>query len=178
MKRLTIALGMMICGVAGAQDSIGDIGDYYGETQASRQALLDATHDYEVYSAQDVTGETEHVILARFADGSWDFVHKYEQIGTADHGFTEVDRGVYDFSSWWAAYRFARDLREEGEITEFEVVEQAKAPDWVYEGAFPTRAEADDYADDIEYWSAEFGAPRITKVVAVGRSLKQLTVRK
>ncbi|WP_182870146.1 hypothetical protein [Stieleria mannarensis] len=133
----------------------------------SRSAFQDMLYDYEVYSAPDVSGETEFVIIGRDAEtGSWDFVHRFEWTGSVDHG-SWSDRGVWTFSSWWSARNAAENQIDDGKITDYEIIEQPVQPQWTYEATLPTRAQAEDYADEIEYWSNEFNVPHVTKIVPV-----------
>lgn len=138
------------------------------EQTVSMTALEDAMYDYEVYSAPDVSGQTEFVVIARFADdGQWDYVHRYTWIGTPDRGFTQSDQGVWKFTTWWSARQAAENLMDDGEITDYEIIEQAKEPQWTYEDTFDTRAQAEDFAEELEHWSQQFGVPHLTKIVSV-----------
>ena len=141
------------------------------EPTISMNVFLDAAYDYEVDSAPDVTGETEFVILARFADnGQWDYVHRYEWIGTPDHGVSKSDRGVWKFTTHWNAHQAAENLKDDGEITDYDIIEQPKEPHWTYEDTFDTRAAAEAFAEEFEQWSQEFGVPHITKIVQIADS--------
>lgn len=138
------------------------------ERSLSTSTLTDWTYDYEVYSAPDVTGETEYVIIARFADtGEWDLAHKFVMYGTADRGFWEADMGVWKFTTEWSARQAAENMIDDGEITDYEIIEQPKEPQWTYEDTFPTRAQAEAFADELEAWSIQLGVPHITKIVPV-----------
>ena len=133
----------------------------------SRAALLDMMYDYEVYSAPDVSGQTEFVIVGRDADtGTWDFVHRFQWTGSVDHG-SWSDMGIWKFSSWWSARNAAENQIDDGKITDYEIIEQDVQPQWSYEATFSKRAQAEDFADEIEYWSNEFGVPHVTKIVPI-----------
>jgi hypothetical protein len=144
---------------------------------ASMQVFLDAVYDYEVYSAPDVSGQTEFVVIARFADdGEWDYLHRFVWNGTPDHGMFQTDMGVWRFNTWWSARQAAENLLDDGEITDYEIIEQPKEPQWTYEETFDTRSEAEAFAAELEQWSQTFGVPHITKIVEVG-GMKLSTTR-
>ena len=145
-----------------------DLNRFSKQPTAPFSLYLDAVYDYEVYSAPDVTGETEFVVIARFADdGQWDYVHRYEWIGTPDRGLSKVDRGVWKFTTQWNAYQAAENLKDDGEITDYDIIEQPKEPQWNYEGTFDTRSAAEDFANELEEWSQTLGVPHITKIVRI-----------
>ena len=128
--------------------------------------LTDSMYDYEVWSAPDVSGQTEWVIWGRLPSGQWEEMHRYDWLGTADHGGW-TDMGVWKFSSEYSATQAAENMLEDGEIIDFTVIEQAKQPHWTYEETFDTRAEAESYAAEIEHWSNEFGNPHVTDVRSI-----------
>lgn len=135
---------------------------------APTQQFLDAMYDYEVWTAPDTTGQTELVVWARFADtGEWSLVHRYEWMGTADHGMWEADMGVRVFTTWWSALQAAEKLQDEGEITDYEILERPVEPQWSYEQTFGTRAQAEEFADMFEEIAAQVGSPHLTKIVRV-----------
>jgi hypothetical protein len=129
--------------------------------------FLDAVYDYKVYSAPDVSGQTEFVVMARFANGEWDYIHRTVWNGTPDHGMFETDMGVWKFTTSWSARQAAENMLDDGKITDYEIIEQPKEPQWTYEETFDTRAAAEDFADELEEWSQAFGVPHITKIVPV-----------
>jgi len=115
-------------------------------------ALLDAMYDYEVWTAPDVTGQTEFVIWGRMADtGQWEEVHRFDWTGSVDHG-------------GWSATQAAENLMDDGEITDYWINQQAKQPQWELEETFDTHDEAEAFADDFEDWSRVFGNPHITDI--------------
>ncbi len=148
------------------------------QISVTSSAFLDSVYDYEVWSARSTEGKTEFVILARFSDGQWDFVHKYEFQGTPDHGGSMVNRGVHKFTTHYSATRKANKLIDAGEIIDYTIIEQDVQPQWVYEDTFPTRAQAEDYADLVEAFSIQFGDPHITKIVPVMSNISMNRLRR
>lgn len=129
----------------------------------SLESLLDDMYDYEVWVAPDVTSETEWVIWGRMDDGQWEEVHEIKFTGTADRP-SWSDMGVWKFTTEYAATQKAEDLLDVGKITDYMVIEQDKQPSWTLEETFDTLVEAEDFADDFEDWSQQFGAPHITDI--------------
>ena len=137
------------------------------ESTLSRSAYLDMMYDFEVYSAPDVTGQTEFVIVGRDADtGDWDLVHRHQWTGSVDHG-SWSDMGIWKFTTWSNARNAAENQIDDGKLTDYEIIEQNVQPQWTYEDTFAKRAQAEDFADEIEYWSDQFGVPHITKIVSI-----------
>ena len=126
-------------------------------------SLLNSMYDYEVWSAPDVTGQTEWVIWGRLSNGQWEEMHRFQWTGSVDHGGWS-DMGVWKFNSEYAARQQAENMMDDGKITDFVLIEQDKQPQWTYEETFDTQAEADAFADEFEDWSNEFGNPHITEV--------------
>ena len=137
------------------------------EPTLSMSTFLDMMYDYEVYSAPDVTGQTEFVIMGRDADtGEWDFVHRHQWMGSVDHG-SWSDMGIWKFNTWSSARNAAENQTDDGKITDYEILEQDVQPQWTYEDTLPTRNQAEDFADEFEHWSNEFGVPHITMIVPI-----------
>ncbi len=130
-------------------------------------ALLDLNYDYEVYSATDVSEQTEFVIEALFSDGSWGQVHRYEYFGSADRGFSKQDMGIWKFTTWWSAYQAAENLADDGEIEQYEIIEQAKQPNWQFEASFDKRADAEALVAELNHWADVFGIALLTKIETV-----------
>ena len=95
-------------------------------------SILDDMYDYEVWVAPDMTGQTEWVIWGRMDDGQWEEVHEIKFTGTADRP-TWSDMGVWKFTNEYAATQKAEDLLDDGEITDYMVIEQDKQPYWTLE---------------------------------------------
>ena len=93
-------------------------------------------------------------------------MHRYDWTGSVDHGGW-TDMGVRKFNSEYSATKAAENMLEDGEITDFTVIEQAKQPQWTYEKTLDTLAEAEAFAAEIEHWSNEFCNPHVTDIRSI-----------
>ena len=131
---------------------------------AARAKLADEENDFVVEWAEPFEGQSEYVLDVIYpGESSWSRYHDIGWCGSVDHG-GPCDQGemVFPFYHW--ADNEGEDLLEDGEITDYRVVERPLTPSWQYIETYDTLGQAESAADAIETAAALLGEDRIVRI--------------